>query len=613
MTWGGPAGVALVAVAVAMGVHGWGPAVLGLAALAWVLATPEGNLADRLLSYVFSAMAAVIVLGLAGPAVPSIFGPGGLAAAVTAPPAVAVARRGVRRPSLRGALWPDAAAIGAVATVCGWLFWRPFHHGAPARLLTTMMLGGTDYLAHFDYFQNAWWHHGFPFVLPHHAILEPRPGLAATPYGAHVAMAGVAMLLSGHAALPSTGTALRDFAGCYVAAGVLFVSVLCAVAARLLVASGVPPAVRVAAVVFVGVTTATGVFAALYTEGFLTYMVGVAATLFGMAVAVVPSRLRWRDQAGLLTIAVLVGSFVYTLTVPVLLLAVAAFVIRTAATWRRRIRPAATWAIGLAVIITGSVVPTLPSLHALDDTGGIAPINFMLPVATTALVAYLSRRAGERLPRFAAQLAWLAVATGLLVVLLAAEELLVSGQVRYYATKLAYLWLALAMLALLVQLGGLAADTTSRDTSRGRAAMAALAAGCLIWCAVDSAHVPRAISFAFPRQLDAVPYDHDSAVARDVVEVSESPGLRLRLLWGPRISSVPNRWIAILRRQWTATEDSLFLQVGSTDRFATSRLELWLRAHPGDDVELFAENHRWQGYASIAAVGRHDVAVGVAP
>src|SRR4029077_3654876 len=101
------------------------------------------------------------------------------------------------------------------------------------------------------------------------------PRLSATPYGAHVGTAGLAVLISGRSSPPSPVALLRIFTDAYAAAAVLLVLLSCAAVTMLLRAAGVRTWVRCLAAVVVAAVCVTGAFGPLYVDGFFTYVLGL--------------------------------------------------------------------------------------------------------------------------------------------------------------------------------------------------------------------------------------------------------------------------------------------------------------------------------------------------
>src|SRR3954462_4542990 len=330
------AAVAVVAVGAALGRAGAGSASIAFGVAVFVVVAPRGTLLTRVVA-VAALMAAVLVAAsLLGPVAPAVFGATALGGIICVPAAVACV---LPRASSRWALpriEADELAVAVVIVAAGWIFASPYIGASTAERLAAMNVGGADFAAHFDYMQNAWFHKGFLFVNTTHHVLEPRPYIAATPYGAHVVMAALGVLVSGHASLPAPATLFRLFVGFDVVSNVALVLVLTAMTARLLRFIGLGATTRALSVLVVGSVAVVGPLSVLRVQGFLSFTDGLALTLIALVFAVTARPSGWVADGAVVTAAIAVGLLTYTLMIPALLLAWAIFLMRTRAAWWTR-------------------------------------------------------------------------------------------------------------------------------------------------------------------------------------------------------------------------------------------------------------------------------------
>lgn len=589
-----------------------GPLTLVAAAGLWIACVGRGSLLTRLVPFGLFVCLGIMVLAVAGPVVPALFGPTAVGGVCMLPAAAAFARAGLRRQRLRGLLPVDDVVILAAAGGTAWLFARAFIGASRTRQLAKMVIGGYDYLSHFDYMQMVWFHHGFMVVRPHAAILEPRPLITATPYGAHVLMTAAGMLASGQSALPSTAHMFRLFVAVLVVIGIVFVAVMSWTCSHLLGALDVPVGLRVPAILGVAAISTLGPFGSLYASGFASFLVGLAVAVIAMVLIATAKPEAWRWTTLLITIAIIIVAYSYTLILPVLLAAWLAHAWWQREQWSRTHsgrKTMATFGVLLLVASAGASLPLIPGTSALAGFGGVVQIQRGLLFSFGFGCILIAALARHLLHPAVIRLVALSAFAGGLVILFAIEQIAALGDVRYYPDKLAYVWLALSFLALLAELTSLAVPAYHLLTVQRRRRFVALACLIGVWSFGYVGPVPFAVTDRFNSPITFAWSDvkitrAQLALANELWTLPPRPGLTLFL--GPLAHEAVDMWFAVLHRQSRADISSLTLAVGGQPAaVAAPALESWIGAHPNAVINVYALQPSWLRVAQnvVAATG----------
>jgi hypothetical protein len=466
-----------------------------------------------------------------------------------------------------------------------------------------MIRGGTDYLAHFDYLQNVWVHHGFAFVRSGGPFVEPRADLGATPMGFEAMWSALGVLLTGSSSLPGPGPLFDYFAAAQVALAALLALTTVWALSRILRSAGVSLAAALPLLVFTAAVTAVGPLASLLVSGFDSFTLGLALAAIATGFALTTSEANWRSHGIAVWAACAVGGFTYTLLIPLLGLLWLVHLHRGRPSWRRRRRDqayvgAASVLLGCAAVASG--VTVLPNGSAIQATGGIEPLPRGLLLASALLGLVVAWLAGRRLPPAVRLLAGLSLVVGVAATGFAVTQIVTVGWIHYYAEKVGYVWLMLALLTVAAEAACLL-DPVMKTATIGRLKPALVLVACLgaAWSfGYVGPELNRVTPHADARPEVATWSDaslllrsqrvHEGVMAAAVLAGYDRVDDRLPLLWDREAGTRQNRWMAILGHRWTSQADDLIETLGLID-CRPGPLVQWLSAHPDQEVELLTQ------------------------
>ncbi|MEW1953446.1 hypothetical protein [Terrabacter sp. NPDC080008] len=581
-----------------------GTAVLAGGAALCLLLFPMDGLVDRLVAFLAMEGAILIVVCLVGPVWPTVYAPRALGAAAILPGAVALVigrpLRRVSRPVLALDLMVVAAAVATAAQFAA------YTSGDRVTRLAAMVRGGTDYLAHFDYLQNVWLHHGFAFVNASGPLVESRADLRATPTGFEAVWSALGVLVNGSSSLPGP-YALFDFfsiAQLWLPALLVLTSVWAL--SRVLRSARVGVAASLPALVFMAAVTAVGPLSSLVVIGFNSFTLGLAVTSIATGFAITTSGTDWRAHGLATWAAADVGAFTYTLLIPALGLLWLIHVQRSRPSWRLRRRDrayvlATTLLLGCA--FAAATLSVWPNGSAIDASGGIQSLPRGLLLASAILGLVVAWLAGTRLPASVRLLAAFSGVVGLMAAGFAVAQILLVGWIHYYAEKVGYVWLMLALLTVAAE-AAVGLDLLFRTSTVGRLKPVVVLLACVAtaWSfgyvgpGIDRV-TPRAearpgvVTWSEAALLPPAERAQAAAIAAAVWDGFARTDDRLPLLWQAGVATRHNRWMAVLGHRWSNQADDLILTLGQQQGVidcSPEPLVTWLRAHPRQEVALLA-------------------------
>jgi len=429
----------------AFAIHLTGPLALIWLILAIYYLPLGSRVSDRIMAIAALGAAAVSLIAWVGPQVPPLMHPVTLTGVLGTAPAVVWARRGTPRirPKFPRSDWV-ALTCGLVA---GFLWWLPLRASQTAELISALFFA-SDTASHLGMIRGVWNNHGYEIVhVGSGSGVDYR--WQTYPQGAQADLAAVGSVVMSEAMAPEVNPLLRLYAVLLASlAGFLAFALAWAVARITHRYAAKRPISQSVGMLVTPVILVVGPGAWILMSS-VSLVAGFITLILALVTAVTTDR-HPRRGALLVTAGSIATCAAYPLLGLFVPLVWLAFLWFTRSYWMARFR--------LAVVVTALAALLCAPMfimivvrdvdHGLDAAGGFEKLPIPLLIVVVLLLAGVLAAGRARVPRPIRALTWITAATLACWSSLAISNWVAGGAVNYYATKMMYPSVLLALVAI---------------------------------------------------------------------------------------------------------------------------------------------------------------------